>query len=140
MLEYAEVVASRRKARILTEREIIDFKKLFEDLQLDIARIINRHTESSQIKFTICQTKSIFPILDLSTPLLIPKMYPENKVELFEQIEDWLVAYDYEYFPILNSKKELVGFTVSWEDEMDIDPFDFIEKPEEVDVDTEEQL
>ena len=137
MLEYAEVVAARRKSQILTERENIDFKKLFENLQTQIAQVINKHIESSKVKFTICQTKSFFPLIDFSIPLIIPKMYTENKIELFEQIEDWLELFDYDYFPILNSKKDLVGFTVSWEEQMEIEPFDFSDKIED-EVDIEE--
>ena len=131
MIEYAEVIAARRKSQILNERENIDFKKLFEKLQLQISQVINRHTESSQVKFTICQSKSIFPLLDFSIPLVIPKIYLENKIELFEQIEDWLELFDYDYLPIVNSKKDLVGFTVSWEDQMEVEPFDFSDKLED---------
>ena len=135
MIEHADVVAARRKANILNERDIIDFKNIFEQLQLQIIQNIGTKIDLPEVKFSICYGKSFLSRLDNSISLSIPKMYYENKLFLFEKVEDWLVFNDYDYIPIFNSKKDLVGFTVSWKDRIDIEPFDFSEEEEEINID-----
>ena len=137
MLEDAEVVAAKLKSEIMYEREIIDFKLLNEELQNEIAKEISEHKNTPEIKFSICEKDTFFTVLDESKPLYVPKMHPENKLRFFEEIEVWLEDHSYTCKSILDSRKNIVGFTVSWKDLIEIEPFIF-DEVEEKEIEVEE--
>lgn len=130
-MKSAEVMASKRKEMILTERASIDFKELYETLQQDIEKTLVNNHDQAKIKFAICQNRKS-PLPENTFPLYLPKMFSENRLELLEELQIWIESYNYQYFPVYNSKSDVVGFILSWEQEMDIIPFEFYQEEQEI--------
>ena len=138
MIENAEIVAARLKSRILKERKSIDFAALFNSLKETIAENIENKQDLPEISFSVVQGKPFLAVKDSPTILTIPKMLYANKIKLFEEIETWIEDNNYFYVANYDKKETFIGFTISWEDYVEVDPFDFnLETDKEIQLEDE---
>ena len=140
MLDNAEIIAARRRSYILNERDKIDFKHEYENLQVQIAEAINKHSTSSSVEFKIMVKNAKVPKGRKVIPLKLTPMTRENRIQLFYKIQDWLEGKNYEYLEVQCKNKLFTGFIVSWEDEVEVEPFDFLEESPEQEEEEKELI
>ena len=130
MLENAKIVATKRKSKIVAEREKIDFEDIYYNILKQLASVIDS-SKNYKEEFRIVWDKRQSPKIKEQNIIRIPKMMIENRIQLFNHVLDQLEYEDYDAVNIEKPSGDICGFIVKWSDFDDIKPFEFKENQDE---------
>ena len=129
MLENCKIIKTKRKSRLIAEREIIDFDQLYDSIVDQISDVIN-NSKNYKEEFQIIYNKRQSIKVKSANVIKIPKMMIENRIQLMNQVQEKFEYEDYDCVHLEKKSGDISGLIISWSDFEDIEPFDFKENIE----------